>query len=1477
MSLTLGELSGIISLNEKPAMAALGRARQGMRDTAAEGQRSTDKLDAQQQKYAASVESASERVNKARQRESVAVRALGAAEVRLSEAKKKGVDGDAKVVAAQARLAAAHQRVRASQDATAKSTRDFEVAQERLATSTNRNTRRVSLDFHKMAESVSSDGTRSGRAVSRGTALIVAGLTAILPAAGAGGAALVATAGGALTLAASLKQLVGVAALAPAGLAAVGAGAGVLLAAFNGMGEALKTATEQTSASAGSARLDAMALADAARAVTQAERAAAEQQVDAARRVEDAKRALRRVVEDNAEQQAAAVRRVAFAERDVESANRRVEESQRDLNDARAEAVLRVDDLNRSLEQAGLSEREASLRYEDALAAFNEGVASGADTGSREMRRLQLDLDQAALGLTEAKEETADLRKEQATATREGVKGNKQVISAEQALADARLAANDAVVARQEAIADVAKTERENADRAIEAQEAITDASEGAARAQVDAAESVADAYRNLERVQVQQAEAAAAASEKSVAAMDELTPSAQLAALALLDVYRRLGGIRRIAQENYFNGFSEPLLELADVLLPQLETGVGALATALGEGAQKTLRALTRSLGGGVAERILLNIADAADVLNDAIDPVVDSIVTLTDVGSEYLPDLSAGIRDAADEFNDFIQGAAADGSLRGWIDDGIQGTKDLFSVLGSVVGILDALEDAARAGGIDTTIGGVADGLDRIEETMRGGDFQDTMSTIFGGAKGGAEGLLAALGPIGEAFKVGGPALAEFLRLGGEIAGMFIGDLFTGLSDPGFGSGLTTFLEGVRGGVEDLGPKLPGLFDALGDILTAVAPVVEAFGPTAVDVLTAFAEGFGAILGFAEPLMTELAGSPALIGTFIAVIGASAVLSTMGTFAGNLQAIAVGFRAIWAAASGPVGWIVAGIALVSAATIWWLTETETGQKFVKDSAWDLFNAWQDISWLYENILKPRMINAVLDISSAFQTVKVATARGMVTLRNGATDLALWWGIRFASMKTSSTRSMLDIVSGALGLKKDLETYMSAIGVALDLVPGYFEAAVDGAMVAWNLLKAEAKKPVSFVINDVINDGLIAAFRLLPGINEKNMPDVSVPGFRDGGYTGDGGVNEAAGVVHGKEFVVNAAATAAIGKENLAEMSHAAVHGGAAATVGEGNIGGFFQGNAAAIGQHGAYYMSVAQGMGGWDFPGAAKLWDGAAGVKVKIGTGKHQGHVYPRERGGGILGYTTGTDIDMSPSWMNQLGETQRRTVAAHEMGHALGLPHNSLNSIMQPNLGNMASVPTALDIRNLQSLYPGGSGKAGSPDVPNPFEGMVEQLISEFRAAFPSSGMFVDGTAGVATSGINEVIDWVQSIKETATSVGEIGVGVLTDKAGDIASDVVGNIREFFGGGAATVAPTLMDGGGMLYNTGGPQLIDHRRSKPDRVLSDEQWNALYKAAANGSAGGVTYAPVFQASSFEEQERHARRMFDEYISPGI
>lgn len=1201
-----------------------------------------------------------------------------------------------------------------------------------LVAGMRRDSDRVRSDLQKLGQDVSREGSRAGRSFAQAFVGVVSGLAAITPAAGAAGASVLAAGGNAITFAASLSQLAGVAALVPAGLMAIGAGAGVLVTAFSGVGEALKTAVDAAGTVATSnPRLAAMAVEDAMMAITVAEENAADAQEAAARRVADAKRALLEVTLAVADAQKSAVKAVEMAERDEAKAARDVIEAQKDLSKAREDAAKKANAVGRQLDAANRKAVDVAEAYRLAVAHY-EKAAADPSSSQAQLDRLENNVATALAANQEAQRSVADLEGAHTKAQEEAAASNEKVLDAEQRLADARQAQADAIQSRKDAQADVLKQEQDGAQRIADAQQAVADATKQAEKSQVDAARSVEQAHRNLERVQMQQADAAAQAGSKSAQAMDKLTPSAQEAVRALLIVKDQLGQIRRIAQENFFKGFASPLLSLADTIMPQLAVGVGAIASAMGQSAQIFMGSLEKALGNGVLENLLTGVADTIGILNGGIDPFVQAFTTLGVVGMKYMPQIAEFIVKIADKFNAFIQTAAADGSLDQWIEDGIQALKDLWSIADSIVGIFGALNDAAEAGGFAATLGGLAGGLRDVESVMKGPVFQTTMATIFQGAAEGAEGLRAAIGPIGDAFTRGAPALAEFLRLGGEIAGTFIGGIFTAFSDPTFGAGLTTFLEGVQTGVVAMAPLMPGLAAAFGNLLAALGPIVAVLGPALVQVLTFVADGIANVITFLSPFLVAVAGSPVAIGILIGILGAAAVAA--GVMAAAMvvsriivvgawvfmaaQSLIQGARmaAAWLIAMGPVGWVIAAVVGLAAIII---------------ANWDTISTWTKDMW--EKHVKP-----VFDNLAKFIT---------------------------------------------------------------EDVPKAFEQGVKWIGEAWAKLQDLAKAPVRFVVDTVINKGLIDGLNGIGNfLNLPDIPHVKLPeGFANGGYTGDGGKYQPAGIVHAGEFVFTKEQTKAAGVKNLYAMAQSLV--------------GYAKGGLV----HPLRASTVSQPFHG-----------GHNGIDFAAPTGTPIEAAGPgRVSSAGWSSYGGGNEIHIDhpnglQTWYAhlsrftvKLGETVRGGQKIGEVGSTGNSTGSHLHYMVfnggWPNFVNPAP-------------YLDGGGEAGKGGW-NPIAGIIDGLVTKFKEAFPAAGFIADLAIGAGKKLLSGAADFI-----TGNGGKDDGIG-----------------------STELPLPYLHDKGGVLNP--GLSMIMNATRKPEAILNQQQWTDIHQLATSRAGGsGMTYAPTYQ-----------------------
>lgn len=109
------------------------------------------------------------------------------------------------------------------------------------------------------------------------------------------------------------------------------------------------------------------------------------------------------------------------------------------------------------------------------------------------------------------------------------------------------------------------------------------------------------------------------------------------------------------------------------------------------------------------------------------------------------------------------------------------------------------------------------------------------------------------------------------------------------------------------------------------------------------------------------------------------------------------------------------------------------------------------------------------------------------------------------------------------------------------------EVLPTAFNLFKDAIGKAWSAIQDAAKAPIRFVVETVINDGIIGNFnKVAEFFGTKKIPEVKLPkGFATGGYTGDGGKYEPAGIVHAGEYVFTKEQTARIGVGKLAAIAN--------------------------------------------------------------------------------------------------------------------------------------------------------------------------------------------------------------------------------------------------------------------------------------------------------------------------------------------
>ncbi|MDI2033000.1 peptidoglycan DD-metalloendopeptidase family protein [Paenarthrobacter nitroguajacolicus] len=374
--------------------------------------------------------------------------------------------------------------------------------------------------------------------------------------------------------------------------------------------------------------------------------------------------------------------------------------------------------------------------------------------------------------------------------------------------------------------------------------------------------------------------------------------------------------------------------------------------------------------------------------------------------------------------------------------------------------------------------------------------------------------------------------------------------------------------------------------------------------------------------------------------------------------------------------------------------------------------------------------------------------------------------------------------------------------------------IPAAFEAGKDAIGRAWELIRDVVKAPIAFVIDTVINNGIIGAINTVRGwFQLEKLPTVAMPaGFATGGYTGPGGVNDPAGIVHAGEIVWSQADISRWGGVGVVEALR--------------NAKGYASGGL--VSPLDSYVLS--QGFSG--LSGHNGL-DMAAPTGTPIhaaGPGTVSFAAWSVYGGGNEIHIDHPNGLQTWYAHMNGFNIGQGAQVS---QGQTLG-PVGMTGLATGPHLHYMVldgGWPNVLD----PTPYLTGGGSAGSgagAAMINPLAGLLDGFLSSLSSAFPDAGPMLE----VAVGAVKMVFD--DAMK---------GLGDLISGAGDRSGAVKGSTR------GPSVSPVLFDNGGFLEQTTEPFLIQHKRTRPDAVLTDSQWKMM--SATSDSVRDLSSASIGDA----------------------
>lgn len=337
------------------------------------------------------------------------------------------------------------------------------------------------------------------------------------------------------------------------------------------------------------------------------------------------------------------------------------------------------------------------------------------------------------------------------------------------------------------------------------------------------------------------------------------LSPEAQKTIGSLGQFNSQIQLLKKSTQDDIFKGLAKPLDDLVAKTLPQARALFNGIALSINSAAKETLNYLNTAQAQGEIAHTFSAIRQTVSNLAPAFQPLVSAFLTISNVGSSFLPQIATGLAGLAQRFGDFIKQAAFSGQLEAFFQRALDTIEKLFTVIGNIGQIFGSVFKAADAagGGFLNTLVSITD---QVAVFLKSTTGQSALTSFFTSMRE----IIAQVLPV--IFSVVTVVANNLVPIFTQLAQIILPVINTVVQQ--FGQALSAATPGIIGLAQGLasllqvfGPTITFAVQLAGILGGVLGKVLQTLAPVLARVANAIINGLMAVMPKLEPVILQIA----------------------------------------------------------------------------------------------------------------------------------------------------------------------------------------------------------------------------------------------------------------------------------------------------------------------------------------------------------------------------------------------------------------------------------------------------------------------------------------------------------------------------------------------------------------------------------------------------------------------------------------